>query len=305
MEVNPKPTVLVVDCDSSNVDTFADILVPKYNVLVANSCSLAFGIAQIKKPDLIMLDVYMPDMTGFEAIIEFKRSDETRHIPIIFVTSSENVKDEEMGFFLGAVDYIKKPFHTSVVLARVKTHLQMQEYIRTIERLGMIDALTNIPNRRSFDQQLAKEWERAMRDQNKLSILMIDVDQFKNYNDKFGHTQGDVLLQTLAGIFTRTLKRAADFVARWGGEEFAVLLPSTDTHGALAVAEQIRKNVAGTVIHACDGESTQESVSIGVYTLLPSADTTSVDLLAGADAAMYSAKAQGRNRVCAYNQDSQ
>lgn len=291
-------SILVVDDERSNLDVLTHILKPQYNVQVAKSGATALKRAQGQKPDLILLDIMMPDMDGFEVLTELKSSDDTRHIPVIFITGLARVEDEEKGFLLGAVDYIVKPFKNSIVKARVRTHLRIVKQIRTIERLGMIDALTDIPNRRSFDQRLDQEWSRAMRDRTPLSLLMLDVDNFKVYNDTYGHPQGDVLLQSLAQTLITTLQRPADFAARIGGEEFAVLLPATDLHGALAVAEELRKNVEALRIPDVNNDAfTSVTISLGAASVIPDVSTPLSDFVSSADEALYAAKNSGRNKV--------
>jgi diguanylate cyclase (GGDEF)-like protein len=173
----------------------------------------------------------------------------------------------------------------------------MRNYIRTIENLIMTDQLTGIPNRRNLDERMFTEWNRAIRDHMPISILMIDVDKFKNYNDTYGHQQGDVVLQTVAKIFTQTLMRPTDFAARWGGEEFIVLLPNTNLNGAMNIAEHIRASVEDTLIPCGDGSTTRVTVSIGVNSLTP-IPNISVDLfISSADEALYTAKRTGRNKV--------
>lgn len=293
-----KQRILIVDDERTNIMALAQILKPRYEILAAKDGISALKVAEDQVPDLILLDVLMEDMDGFEVLVKLKDSDTTRGIPVIFITGLDNIHDEEKGFFLGAVDYITKPFHDSIVNARVKTHLQMAEYIRTIERRGMVDALTNISNRRGFDEHLDAEWGRARREQTSVSLLMLDVDRFKRYNDKYGHPQGDVLLQNIAKIITRSLRRSSDFAARWGGEEFTVLLPNTQLAGAMDVAEKIRTDVENAIIPNADGTGTNITVSIGACSLIPTIGSTSTELVSGADKALYNAKNGGRNRVC-------
>jgi diguanylate cyclase (GGDEF)-like protein len=172
--------------------------------------------------------------------------------------------------------------------------------ILNLTALGLLDQLTGIPNRRCFDNRLDMEWKRAMRDKKNMSILMLDIDKFKNYNDTFGHQQGDVALKTVAKKIKETIKRPIDFAARWGGEEFVVLLPNTDSNGSLDVGEHIRKIVEDTEI-PCAGKSfTKLTVSVGVNTQIPKFDGILYKLISGADEALYSAKKAGRNRVCLF-----
>jgi len=294
-----KNKILIVDDDRSNIMALNHILKPSYSTHVAINGKTAIEIAGQYAPDLILLDIVMPDMDGFEVLAELKRGNSLSRIPVIVITSLDSMEDEEAGFFLGAVDYITKPFRAPIVKARVKTHLRMVEYVREIERFGMIDTLTGLPNRRNFDERIGIEWNRAAREKEPLSVLMIDADNFKGYNDKYGHMQGDVLLYTIAEIFTKTVKRAGDFVARWGGEEFAVLLPNTDRDGAATVAEQIRANIENAAIAHHDGTTTTVTVSIGVNTEFPADGKTINDFIVKADNMLYSAKAAGKNRVCA------
>lgn len=300
MSTKEKRKILVVDDERSNIDALSYILKPRYTVLVAKDGLTAIEVAKSRSPDLILLDIVMPGMNGFEVLSALKESDETRPIPVIFITGRDSFKDEEKGFALGAVDYVTKPFHNSIVEARVKTHIQMIEYIQMIEHLCMIDALTNIPNRRHFDNRLSTEWEKAFREKTPVGMLMIDVDRFKDYNDTYGHLQGDKLLQAIVGIITQALKRPTDFAARWGGEEFAVLLPDTDSDGAFMVAERIREDIQRAVIPCSDGTGTRITVSIGVDSEIPASGDASGSLIYGADEALYAAKEAGRNIVMRY-----
>lgn len=291
-------SILVVDDERTNLDVLTFILKNQYNVQVAKSGASALKRARAQKPDLILLDIMMPDMDGFEVLADLKAHDDTRQIPVIFITGLARVEDEEKGFLLGAVDYIVKPFNTSIVKARVRTHMRIVRQIRTIERLGLIDALTDIPNRRSLDQRLDSEWDRCMKSDTPLSLLIVDVDRFKAYNDTYGHPQGDVLLQGLAHTLATTLKRPDDFVARMGGEEFAVLLPYTTHEGAMTIAEEMRANVEAMDIQDASSSPAPVTISIGVASVVPSPGETVGTFLAAADCALYEAKKNGRNRVC-------
>jgi diguanylate cyclase (GGDEF)-like protein len=176
----------------------------------------------------------------------------------------------------------------------------MLDQINMIRQLSMADQLTGIPNRRSFDYQLRLEWNRAKRDKTSLSVFLIDIDKFKIYNDTYGHLQGDKALQAVAKVTERSLKRSTDFLARWGGEEFVVLLPSIDVPGASIVAEHIRKNIEDVPSPCTDGAITKITVSIGINTLMNVQESSVHDFIDGADQALYTAKKTGRNRVCIY-----
>ena len=293
-------SILIVDDEKMNVDILGGILSPMYNLLISRNGSRALEIAKANTPDLILLDVLMPDMTGFEVIEKLKESDETSMIPVIFITGLTSADDEEKGFFLGAVDYITKPFNRAIVKARVNTHIKIVDQMRTIERIGLIDPLTKISNRRGFEDRLNIEWGRAKREASPISILIVDIDKFKTYNDTYGHQQGDAALKSLAETMTETLKRSVDFCARWGGEEFVILLPGTDKAGAAVVAEEVRENVEAMIIETEDGGKTKITVSIGVNSLIPEALNTVKDFIEKADQALYKAKESGRNRHVVY-----
>jgi len=241
----------------------------------------------------------MPGMNGFETLKILKESVETQNLPVIIITVENNDATEEKCFNLGAVDFISKPFSSVVVRARVKNQLQIVNQFRTIERLGLIDPLTNIRNRRSFNDRLNTEWRRCLREKAPLSFLMLDVDKFKDYNDTYGHPQGDTLLKTLAMIFESSARRPADIIARLGGEEFGLLLPNTSLKPAMEIAETIRESVESLRVLTADGRSdTRTTISIGVAALVPTEDMHAEDLICKADEYLYMAKTSGRNKVC-------
>jgi diguanylate cyclase (GGDEF)-like protein len=300
MEKDRKNSLLIVDDDKSNLMMLSHILQPEYTVRVASEGASAVRIAEKYVPDLILLDIIMPGMDGYEVFTALQNLEKTAQIPVIFITGLTSDTEEKKGLELGAVDYISKPFDDMIVKLRVRHQIRIINQMRTIEHLSMMDQLTGIPNRRNFDNRLRTEWGRASRDNIPLSLLMIDVDHFKNYNDTYGHQQGDKVLCLVAQVLTQTLKRVSDFAARWGGEEFAVLLPNTDSDGGLAIAEQIRGNIESTELSCDNGDITKLTISIGVNAHNPM-PTCSIDqFISRADAALYNAKDAGRNRVCLY-----
>jgi diguanylate cyclase (GGDEF)-like protein len=289
-------TILIVDDEKMNVDILGGILSQSYNLLIARDGTRALQLAREKTPDLILLDVLMPDMSGFEVIEKLKASSDTTNIPVIFITGLTASDDEEKGFFLGAVDYITKPFRKPIVKARVNTHIKIVDQMRTIERIGLIDPLTKISNRRDFENRLGAEWKRANRENLPISILLMDIDKFKVYNDTYGHQQGDEALKAFAKTAAGSLMRPVDFAARWGGEEFVILLPGIDSKGAAEVAERVRANIEAITIPTEEGGITKITVSIGVNTKIPTTDDSSSVFIEKADQALYKAKEQGRNR---------
>lgn len=174
----------------------------------------------------------------------------------------------------------------------------MADYIKTIEKLCMLDALTGLPNRRGFDKQIEAEFGRACREKQPLGLIMLDIDDFKKYNDTYGHPQGDTLLQTIADILTKTLHRASDIAVRWGGEEFCVLLPDTSGEGTFNIAEQIRMNIMNTIVPCNTGEKTKVTVSLGAYSKIPENGDLLADFISNVDKFLYSAKKSGKNRTC-------
>jgi diguanylate cyclase (GGDEF)-like protein len=240
----------------------------------------------------------MPVLDGYQTLCEMKKSEELHKIPVIFITGLDSAKDEEKGLSLDAADYIVKPFNPSVVKLRVRNQIQIVNQLRTIECLSMVDQLTNIPNRRSFDERLKVEWKHAIREHEAISMMIIDLDRFKNVNDTYGHQQGDIVLQTIAGVFSKAIKRPSDFSARWGGEEFVVLMPNTVLEGAMDVAENLRSEVENTLIPNADGSEIKITISVGVTSFLPSVDDPMEIFFSNADKALYAAKEAGRNRVC-------
>ena len=289
-------TILITDDEVSNLDILSSFLSPMYNLLLAENGQRALELAREHLPDLILLDVLMPEMSGFEVIAKLKESEITDKIPVIFITGLSGAEDEERGFFLGAVDYIAKPLHKSRVKARVNNHIQIIDHMRTIERIALIDTLTKIPNRRGFEKRLNAAWCKALLEQTPVSILLLDVDNFKDYNDSYGHQQGDAALKAVADSSLQALRRHDDFAARCGGEEFVFLLPGAHIEGALEVAERVRKHIEMTVIPTEGGATSKITVSIGVNSVIPNADSTITDFIHKADRALYNAKKSGRNK---------
>lgn len=290
-------TILVVDDEKSNLLLLHHILTPDYTILTAKSGQEALDRVAATPPDLILLDIIMPDMDGFEVIRKLKNNPDTQHIPVIFITGLDSDADEEKGLNLGALDYITKPFKEAIIRARVRTHMRLIHHMRLIERLCLLDPLTELANRRSFDEHMAREWASAAREQHPISLLMMDVDKFKTYNDTYGHPQGDTLLKTLGGLLQSTARRPLDIAARVGGEEFVILCPATPHPGALEIAEQLRAIVAATTVFTGNQTPTSATISIGVATLTPSANDSIQAFIELADQRLYAAKTGGRNRV--------
>ena len=297
-DMEKKNSILIVDDDVFNITVLANILKDDYEIHVEKDGAAAVETAKKLSPDLIILDVIMPKMDGFEVLAKLREIQETSEIPVIFVTGLNNVKDEEKGLALGARDYIHKPFSPAIVNLRVKNQLQIVNQLRIINRLSQTDALTGLYNRRYFDARIDYEWSRAIREKTLLSILMIDVDDFKNYNDTYGHLQGDVVLRTIANILKQKLQRSTDMLVRWGGEELAVLLPCTDLPGACLVAEKLRVAVeTHTFPYVSTPAPASVTISIGINCVAPWEYSTIEHFVGEADKALYRAKKAGKNRA--------
>lgn len=297
----PDPLILIVDDMPANIQVLAHALIPNYRVKFATNGPDALILASAaEKPDLILLDIMMPGMDGYEVCRRLRDQPETQHIPVIFVTAKNEVSDQEHGFHVGAVDYISKPFELPIVRARVRAHVALKRRTELLEKLAFLDGLTEIPNRRRLDEVLQAEWRRALRNRLSLTLLMIDIDHFKAFNDHYGHRTGDDCLCKVAHALRAALLRPGDFIARYGGEEFAVLLPECDEHGAYKVAERLRAVVQALAIpHEHAKTSLHVTISIGYSTRIAAQDQEPRLLVEAADQALYLSKQQGRNRVCA------
>lgn len=323
-----KQNILIVDDQRANLLALEAILEDlDMNIIKATSGNEALKLILQHNISLVLLDVQMPGINGFEVAELMKQKKSTQDIPIIFITAiSKEEKYIFKGYENGAVDYIYKPIKNEILKSKVKVFLKLNKQRRLIEnktivledkikeleqtkkelneanekleRLANIDGLTQISNRRSFDQRLKKEYLRLSRTKQPLSLLLIDIDYFKRYNDRYGHQAGDDCLKKVATKISEATKRPADFTARYGGEEFSVILPETNNQGAITVAEEIRKGVQSLQIlnedpKVCDFIT----VSIGVETLYPETNVHYETIIGLADKALYKAKEKGRNRV--------
>jgi PleD family two-component response regulator len=222
-----KATVLIVDDTPLNIQILAQALFKEYEVKIATGGAKALQIVnQDKKPDLILLDIMMPEMDGYEVCRRIKENPSIQDIPVIFVSGKGEVKDQKHGFDLGAVDYITKPFEIPLVLARINVHLRLKQKSEKLEKLAMVDALTDIPNRRALDDALEREIKRAKRDQKTLSLMMLDVDHFKAFNDNYGHGVGDICLRKIAQSLASNIKRPGDLVGRFGVKNSWLFFPT-------------------------------------------------------------------------------
>lgn len=297
-----RPKLLVVDDQALNIRILSGLFQDQCEVFMARNGVQALAHCESDPPDLILLDVEMPEMDGFEVCRRLKLDPALAHVPVIFITGHDTPEEETRGLELGAVDFIAKPINPSIVTARVRTHLTLKAQSDILRDLAYVDGLTGVPNRRRFDQCFDLEWRACRRAGRPMGVLIVDVDAFKAYNDHYGHLHGDDVLRQVARILKASLKRPRDFLARYGGEEFACLLPDYDIESAVACADFLRSQVhaAGYPHEYTTHPDKLLTVSIGAASRVPTPEMEPSDLLKMADQALYRAKQAGRNRVMGF-----
>lgn len=297
MSEHPRPTVLIVDDDRVNRSVLAELLHPECRVILAKDGASALArLDEDLDVDLILLDVSMPQMDGYEVLRRLRADAHRTHLAVIFITASADAADEERGLSLGALDYLSKPIQPAIVRARVRNHLRLVAQRKELERLAERDGLTGIANRRRFDQAFELAWRRAARLDEALGLAMIDVDHFKQYNDHHGHGAGDEALREIAQCLTNATRRPYDLAARYGGEEFVLLLPGVVE--LKRCLDELRDEVAALRLeHATSPTAPFVTVSGGGVLARVRGEFRPTLLLEQADALLYEAKRQGRNRV--------
>ncbi|GAB6060584.1 diguanylate cyclase [Desulfonatronum parangueonense] len=292
--------ILMVDDEPVNIELIADIFDQDHEVLFAVNGEKALEIAMASAPDVILLDVLLPGMDGFEVCSRLKADPLTRDIPVIFITGLGDTMAETKGLELGAMDYIAKPINPPVVKMRVRNQIELKRARDQLSQLATTDGLTGLANRRRFDEVLAMEHARHVRSGTELALIMLDIDHFKLFNDTYGHVRGDDCLRAVAGVLRESLHRATDLAARYGGEEFACILPDTkSSNGIQAVAERIRQGVEALGIpHDHSPTEDHVTVSLGVVGTCCTQEITPSQIVAHADQELYRAKSQGRNQIC-------
>uniref|UniRef100_A0A7C4Y636 Diguanylate cyclase n=1 Tax=candidate division WOR-3 bacterium TaxID=2052148 RepID=A0A7C4Y636_UNCW3 len=311
--------VLSIDDDNDILRLISQILNGSgYNVITADKAVDALRILEEKKPDIILLDVNMPDINGIDLLKQIKSRKIFQDIPVIMVTVESDINTLKLAFDAGAVDYITKPIKAVELIVRVSSMLKLKKEMdvrkereqrlaeitrelavknRILKGLSFIDELTGIGNRRLFDMILEKEWKRAKRYLQPISLIIIDIDYFKNFNDTYGHLKGDDCLKTVAKVLSKTIKRPSDIVARYGGEEFAVILPDTNEENAVKLAEDMRIGIENLNITHISSEIKILTISLGVASVIPNQNLEMSFLILLADRALYDAKNNGRNCV--------
>lgn len=297
-------TVLIIDDDLLSVTALTHLLSDEFNVVTERDGRKSLEVVKEVCPDVILLDVVMPDMNGFEVISELKKEQRTKDIPVIFVTGLNNTRDEEKGLVLGAADYINKPFSSYIVKLRIRNQLQISSQIQKIRELSITDPLTGVGSRKHFNNILQMEWKRASRSQTPISFAIFCIDNFKQYNEEYGHQKGDDALKQLSRIISDGVRRVSDQVVRWGGDEFGIILPATNLEGAKKVAEDIRQAIEHDTLATDSVFLTGITASAGVHSHNPlPKDTYTIDnFILDTSTALTCAKETGRNKVSTYDE---
>ena len=287
--------ILIIEDTPIQIRILDRILSPVYQIRAATNGKKGIELALKYPIDLILLDILMDDMSGYEVLEVLKSSEKTCNIPVIFITSMDSSKDEVKGLSSGAVDYITKPFVDEVVRLRVDLHMQLIVQMEIIENQSLYDSLTGIRNRHSFNITMTEEWSNASETGQCISMIMIDIDKFKNFNDVYGHLCGDICLKIVAETMNSCIYDGMLF--RWGGEEFVVLLPGVSLDAAMGLAEKLLNEVSTTPIVLNDGTTTYVTISLGVGSIFPHDTDRPEEFCTEVDKALYKAKENGRNRA--------
>jgi diguanylate cyclase (GGDEF)-like protein len=305
VEAMGRPQLLIVDDQPINIRLLNQIFEADHEVFVATSGEDALAFCRTHLPDLILLDVLMPGLNGYEVCRRLKLDQRTCEIPVIFVTSQSDSAEEEDGLAAGAADFIAKTASVNVMKARVHTLITLKRQADLLRALAHFDGLTGLANRRHFDDTLAGEWRRCSRSGTPLSLILIDVDHFKRYNDCYGHPAGDECLREVSACLKAGVTRSHDLVARYGGEEFACVLPETPLEGAEAKAQSLESAVRALRIRNEKSEVAYGivTISLGVAVAMPNMDDPRAGLISCADRALYMAKDAGRGQVVALRLD--
>jgi diguanylate cyclase (GGDEF)-like protein len=295
-DIEEIPLILITDDNPNNIKVAGSTIATiGYKIAVAQNGLDTIKFAQKKHPDLIVLDVMMADMDGIETCEKLKDDPNTSDIPVIFLTAKNDTDTIKKCFEAGAVDYITKPFNNYELIARVKVHAELQISKKKLKKLASQDELTGLNNRRMFFEKAELELHRVERYKRSLSVMMCDLDNFKNINDTYGHPFGDKVLRKIAEATTETF-RDVDVIGRLGGEEFGIMVPETHLGGAITAAERFRKAIEKLEVVTDDGEIVKISVSIGLA-MYPSNGCDLAKLIKGADTALYQAKDNGKNQI--------
>lgn len=295
--------ILAIDDSPVQAKLLKQILEEQYDVTTCLTAQEGMKAALTGEYSLILLDVIMPDMDGFEVLKLLQTASQTKYTPVILITGLTDVQNEEKGLVLGAVDYITKPFYSLIVKARVNTHIKLFHYQEEMRSQAMVDELTGVANRRSYEETSLLRWRDAIRLGLTFSVCMMDIDKFKVYNDTFGHPAGDRVLATVAKTASLCLRRSTDFFARYGGEEFVSIIVGHDAGNANEHMEKVRQAVEELHIPHNPTVSKWVTLSMGGVTVMPKEGDSYDTYLKIADTMLYDAKRFGRNQVKWYMRD--
>lgn len=288
--------ILIVEDDSLSASIIFEAISGYYTVDIVDSGQAALDYCKDKKPDLILMDIAMPSMDGLTACKILKQQESTQFIPVIIITAYTELTYEDLSWEVGCADFVAKPFSAIALRHRIKHHLGVKLLTDKLKTQASIDGLTGVQNRHAFDKCISEQVKLSQRTKKPLGLLMLDIDLFKEYNDTYGHLGGDDSLRKVAGAISSVLVRPTDHVARFGGEEFAVLLPDTSSEGIQHVAEALQSAIKALDIEHASSATGKLTVSIGGVSCCP-LDTDQSDMIQQADDLLYQAKADGRNRT--------
>ena len=289
-------TILAVDDTAINLDILEELL-KQYDVVNAISGEDALDIVKKEKIDLILLDIMMPVMDGYEVCRRLKSDDNTKNIPIIFITAKADEDSIEKAYDLGGTDYVTKPFRPKELISRVKKELKYHEMLEELKLLASTDSMTKLYNRRHFSNMSEFIFSLMKREKQNLSVIMLDIDKFKNINDTYGHKIGDDVIISLANKLIEH-QRQSDIICRYGGEEFVILLPKTSLDETNILAQKIRKEIESIILNISINKDLKFTVSVGVSQVDLENESNVEVALKRADDALYEAKESGRNKVC-------
>jgi len=298
--LDKKGVVLIVDDSRVSRMHLVQILQDDYIVHTAESGIEAINVAKVAIPDIVLMDIVMPQIDGYQALTALKDMRETKDIPVMFITSLNQEINEEKGLRLGAVDYIAKPYNPSIIKLRVGLQFKLIQQMRAIKHLSTIDTVTGLPNRRYFENHINEEWQRAVSEKLQLGILLIDIDNLKAFNATHGYKKGDEGILSVAKSINGVVSKLGEMAARWADDSFAVLLMNSPSELCQAVGEKIRKEAEQ--LPFADKVGMHFTLSLGGNSIMPAGmDTTVEQFISNADFALYSAKEAGRNKVVMYS----
>jgi diguanylate cyclase (GGDEF)-like protein len=302
-KINTSGHVLIVDSSSLVLNTIYNVLSPEYRVECAMSGYEALEVLSTKAIDLALIDSSLPDINGYNLCRQMKKNDHWQDIPVIFLSDQKEIQNQLVGFSLGAIDYMIKPIEPLLLKARLKNYISLKKYYDKLKRQSLFDELTKLPNRRYFYKVIKQEWKMACTKEMCISLLFLDIDFFKEYNDFYGHVAGDVCLNKIAKALKKSIHHTHDLAARYGGEEFVIILPHTRMDGAIQVAQYVRSNIDALAIRQAETiPFSYITVSVGVTSIIPKNKCKVLDFIRLADKAMYQSKKRGRDQITILNE---